>query len=83
MKRLRSMSRGELRYYLKRLSRAVEEVLPPGLSSRGKCLFALVLTDGPGRTCCVTNSRQKIRAALRTAVSRIKSRRRNRVAYIR
>jgi len=45
VKALDAMSWEELREYMKRLSRAVEEVLPPGPSKHGKCDFALVLAS--------------------------------------
>jgi hypothetical protein len=83
MKELKAMSREELKYYLRRLSRAVEEVLPPGPSKRGKCDFALVLSDEPGTVYYACNSRRRITPALRTTVSRFERIQKRRLAKIR
>ena len=79
MKALEAMSGEELRYYMKRLSRAVDEVLPPGPSKRGKCHFALVLTDENGKTHYVSNNRRRMTKALRRTVARLERKRSNRL----
>ena len=49
-KLLRDMTEPELSDCLVALARLVEAMLPPGPSAKGKCLFALIVTDsvGPG-----------------------------------
>jgi hypothetical protein len=76
------MSEEELRVYMKRLSRAVEGVLPPGPSKRGKCDFALVLTDENGKTHYVSNCRRRMTKALRKTVARLERRQANRLVKV-
>jgi hypothetical protein len=83
MRALEAMVREERRDYLKRLSRAVEAVLPPGPSKRGKCDFALVLSDAPGNVYYACNSRRRMTEAMRTALTRLERKRRRRPARIR
>lgn len=43
--RLSDMTEPELRDYFRYLAQVVESELPPGPSAKGKCLFALIVTD--------------------------------------
>jgi hypothetical protein len=79
MKALEAMSGVVLHTYMKKLSRAVEELLPPGPSKRGKCHFALVLTDENGKTHYVSNNRRRMTWALRKTVARLERKRSNRL----
>jgi hypothetical protein len=79
MKALEAMSGEELHTYMKRLSRAVEELLPPGPSKRGKCHFALVLTDENGKTHYGSNNRRRMTKSLRRTVARLELKRSNRL----
>jgi hypothetical protein len=46
MKRLlKDLTEPELRDYFRGLARMIEGALPPGPSSKGRCLFALIVTD--------------------------------------
>lgn len=45
MKLIRDMTEIELREFFTALARKVEDALPPGPSSKGKCLFALIVAD--------------------------------------
>jgi hypothetical protein len=80
VKALDAMSWDELREYMRRLSRAVEDVLPPGPSKHGKCDFALVLATEGGKTHYVTNSRKRIRKAIRKTAARMSRSRPGRLA---
>lgn len=50
MKRIEDMTEPELRAFFRNLAVEIEARLPPGPSSHGKCLFALIVADstGPG-----------------------------------
>jgi hypothetical protein len=77
MKALHAMSDKEIQDYMKKLSHAVEQVLPPGPSKHGKCTFALVLADEDGKAHYVSNSRRRrMTRALRKTVDRLERRRR-------
>jgi len=82
VKALDAMSWEELREYMKRLSRAVEEVLPPGPSKHGKCDFALVLASEKGKTHYVSNSRRRMPKVLRTTADRLEKKRANRIVAL-
>lgn len=45
MKEVRDMTESELRELGIKLGRGVEDMLPPGPSKKGKCLFVLIYTD--------------------------------------
>lgn len=45
MKLLRDMTEPELKEYFTKLARMIEAALPPGPSSKGKCLFCLIVAD--------------------------------------
>jgi hypothetical protein len=78
MKALHAMSDLELQEYMRKLSHAVEQVLPPGPSKHGKCTFALVLADEDGKAHYISNSRrQRMTRALRKTVDRLERRRSN------
>jgi hypothetical protein len=65
------MSRADLRDYLKRLSHAIERMLPSGPSKNGKCLFALVLVNGD-KAHYVSNSRKRrVAKAVRRSADRV------------
>jgi hypothetical protein len=79
MKALEAMSGEELHTYMKRLSRAVEELHPPGPSKHGQCHCALVLTDEYGKTHYVINNRRRMTKALRRTVARLERKQSNRL----
>lgn len=45
MKLLRDMTEPELRDFFRGIASWIENALPPGPSAKGKCLFALIVTD--------------------------------------
>jgi hypothetical protein len=44
-KLLRDMDENELRVFFRGIAAWLENALPPGPSAKGKCLFALIVTD--------------------------------------
>jgi hypothetical protein len=60
VKLIRDMTEPELREFFSALARKVEDELPPGPSAKGKCLFALIVSDdtGPGVGQYVSNVRR-------------------------
>lgn len=61
MKQMRNMTEPELRDFCLVLARLVEGALPPGPSSKGKCLFFLTFTETvePGIGQYVSNVRRE------------------------
>jgi hypothetical protein len=45
MRELRDMTEPELRGYFGSLAELIEDVLPPGPSAKGRCLFAIIVAD--------------------------------------
>lgn len=77
MKRLEEMTHGELTAYCVQLARAIEDMLPPGPSAKGKCLFAIVFThtEEPGMGQYIANAeRSGVVAMLRQCADRIERR---------
>lgn len=77
MRRLETMTEEELRTYFNLLAQAVEDILPPGPSAAGKCLFVLLVThtSEPGLAQYVSNaSRPECIQFLRETADRLESR---------
>lgn len=77
MKPLAEMTEPELRSFFGDIAKSVEGLLPPGPSSRGKCLFALLVTDslGPGVAQYVSNvEREGMIQMLRETADRLEKR---------
>lgn len=77
MKEIRDMTEPELRDFFRALAREVENRLPPGPSSNGKCLFALIVADStePGIGQYVSNvQRPDMIRLLRETADRIEQR---------
>lgn len=75
MKRLAHMTEPELRDYFNVTSRWLESKLPPGPSSKGKCLFVLLVCDESNIAQYASNARrQDIIKFLRETADRLESR---------
>lgn len=77
MRLIRDMTEPELRAYFRELASAIEDVLPPGPSANGKCMFCLLVADTcePGIAQYVSNvQRADMVKMLRETASRLERR---------
>ena len=75
MKLIADMTEPELRDFFRDLARKVEAELPPGPSSKGRCLFLLLVDDGSGICQYVANAeRSQCIKFLRETADRLASR---------
>jgi hypothetical protein len=75
MKEIRDMTEPELREFFRALARRVEDLLPPGPSNKGKCLFALIVADADGIGQYVSNcGRPDMARLLRETADRLEGR---------